>query len=408
MTHHDAFLHSIIESPEDDAPRLIYADWLEERGDPRRAEFIRLQCRLAGMAEGDPARADLLDREWELLTVYRQRWQPQATSVLAKYPFGSAFLRGFLARLNLPAAVLLENGDELFRTYPLEELRIRDVGGQLAEIARRPWLACVTSLNLSHNRLTRDDWEGLLDSPHLTQLRRLEIRSGCLDPERVERLTRWPGLRRLTHFSLDHYIDQDRPDLTNRLPPGWLPRLTPQLEHLTSLHLNDTPLTEADVAQLAGAPELASLTHLRLVSCGLTPTGAQVLGRASGLPALRNLAVGWNSFGDAGNAALLREPLLARLDTLDLSTTHFGPRAAAALAESPHLGRLRCLDLTQCHLGPGEAQVLATARFGALTELRLFNDKIGPKGMAALARSSHLAGLTHLDLLDNKIGPEGT
>ena len=35
--HDEAFLQAIRENPDDDAPRLIYADWLEERGDPRRA-----------------------------------------------------------------------------------------------------------------------------------------------------------------------------------------------------------------------------------------------------------------------------------------------------------------------------------------------------------------------------------
>lgn len=40
-------LRAILEKPEDDAPRLIYADWLEEDGQPERAEFIRVQCELA-------------------------------------------------------------------------------------------------------------------------------------------------------------------------------------------------------------------------------------------------------------------------------------------------------------------------------------------------------------------------
>lgn len=39
-----ALLRAVLEKPEDDAPRLIYADWLEENGDGERAEFIRLQC----------------------------------------------------------------------------------------------------------------------------------------------------------------------------------------------------------------------------------------------------------------------------------------------------------------------------------------------------------------------------
>ena len=38
---------AILDAPEDDVPRLAYADWLEEHGYDARAEFIRLQCRLA-------------------------------------------------------------------------------------------------------------------------------------------------------------------------------------------------------------------------------------------------------------------------------------------------------------------------------------------------------------------------
>ena len=36
-----AFLQAARDFPEDDAPRLVMADWLEERCDFYRAEFIR-------------------------------------------------------------------------------------------------------------------------------------------------------------------------------------------------------------------------------------------------------------------------------------------------------------------------------------------------------------------------------
>src|SRR5262249_49325190 len=39
-----SFLQAILDDPEADAPRLIFADWLEEHGDPR-GEFIHLQYR---------------------------------------------------------------------------------------------------------------------------------------------------------------------------------------------------------------------------------------------------------------------------------------------------------------------------------------------------------------------------
>lgn len=40
----EAFIREIVAHP-DDAPRLIYADWLEERGDPQ-GEFIRIYIRV--------------------------------------------------------------------------------------------------------------------------------------------------------------------------------------------------------------------------------------------------------------------------------------------------------------------------------------------------------------------------
>jgi uncharacterized protein (TIGR02996 family) len=41
MADERAFLAAILESPDDDSTKLVYADWLEERGDPR-GEYLRL------------------------------------------------------------------------------------------------------------------------------------------------------------------------------------------------------------------------------------------------------------------------------------------------------------------------------------------------------------------------------
>lgn len=40
MTIQEQFLWAILASPDSDLPRLQYADWLKEQGDPR-GEFIR-------------------------------------------------------------------------------------------------------------------------------------------------------------------------------------------------------------------------------------------------------------------------------------------------------------------------------------------------------------------------------
>lgn len=46
MTDADALLASILAYPEDDLPRLVFADWLDENGEHERAEFIRIGCEL--------------------------------------------------------------------------------------------------------------------------------------------------------------------------------------------------------------------------------------------------------------------------------------------------------------------------------------------------------------------------
>jgi uncharacterized protein (TIGR02996 family) len=44
-------LRAILAEPDEDTPRLMYADWLEEKGGSARAEFVRVQCELAGLKE---------------------------------------------------------------------------------------------------------------------------------------------------------------------------------------------------------------------------------------------------------------------------------------------------------------------------------------------------------------------
>lgn len=49
MTDDEAFIRAIVDAPRDDAPRLVYADWLDERGDPRGA-YLRAEMEWASAA----------------------------------------------------------------------------------------------------------------------------------------------------------------------------------------------------------------------------------------------------------------------------------------------------------------------------------------------------------------------
>ena len=77
MSIRDAFLADIAANPEDDAPRLVFADWLEENGEPERALFIRVQCCLAQMDPYDRQRRELVRAEQKLLRAFGNRWAEQ-------------------------------------------------------------------------------------------------------------------------------------------------------------------------------------------------------------------------------------------------------------------------------------------------------------------------------------------
>jgi uncharacterized protein (TIGR02996 family) len=106
MTPHDAFLRDIIANPDDDTPRLIYADWLEDQSDPR-GEFIHVQCLLADLAVEDPRRPALQARERELLARHQDQWLGPLRPLLS----GWTFRRGFLDAVSVPAATYLAHAD---------------------------------------------------------------------------------------------------------------------------------------------------------------------------------------------------------------------------------------------------------------------------------------------------------
>jgi uncharacterized protein (TIGR02996 family) len=69
-TDEDALLAAVAAAPLDDAPRLVYADWLQERGDEPRADYLRTVVSLMDSPD-DPAGvgkcmalADGLDAGW--------------------------------------------------------------------------------------------------------------------------------------------------------------------------------------------------------------------------------------------------------------------------------------------------------------------------------------------------------
>jgi uncharacterized protein (TIGR02996 family) len=144
------YLRQILAHPDDDGPRLVAADWWDERGAAERAEFVRVQCELhrlinrrdslgrrIGHVGAERIRA-LWRRERELLDPIRKGWcwssEIPAGWFLAasdRYAVGphpglpsALACRGFVEALTCSAADFLAPADALTAACPLRKVRL--------------------------------------------------------------------------------------------------------------------------------------------------------------------------------------------------------------------------------------------------------------------------------------------
>jgi uncharacterized protein (TIGR02996 family) len=151
LTDADCMLRAVIARPEDDAPRLAFADWCDEHGGEARGEFIRVQVELAEIAGTNSGCAKnprqgcrtceriiaLRRRESDLhmagvtTAIYReaQAFGIGAVGILDNGTPGYSFAyirRGFVAAVSLPAADFVRHAGELFGRWPIERVTLTD------------------------------------------------------------------------------------------------------------------------------------------------------------------------------------------------------------------------------------------------------------------------------------------
>jgi uncharacterized protein (TIGR02996 family) len=177
MTDGDALHAAILAAPDDDTPRLVYADWLDENGHPERAEFIRVQVALAHT----PTLA-LRSRETTLLALHEAAWL--APFKAAGQPlFGAAhgqFRRGFVEIVWMTAKEFVLRGELLFSRIPMRELRVtRTTEGEFHELVTDCELVeRLDGLDLSDRRLGDVAAMGVARGRHAGSLRMIRLR-GC-------------------------------------------------------------------------------------------------------------------------------------------------------------------------------------------------------------------------------------
>ena len=134
MTIHAAFIRSICETPDDDVPRLIYADWLEEHGDSVErlyGEFIHVQCALArdyprytGLLLDERGRG-LFERN-QAMREGMEEWALRGMPAGLKY-HGPVVWRGFVQGIELRQRAFLGHAGALAQAMPITGVRFPNV-----------------------------------------------------------------------------------------------------------------------------------------------------------------------------------------------------------------------------------------------------------------------------------------
>jgi uncharacterized protein (TIGR02996 family) len=328
MTTNEAFLRSIIDAPEDDTPRLVYADWLDDHDNPARAEFIRVQCALDQMPASDPRWPTLRQREQDLLGQYGWVWAEELGWQVAEW----SYRRGFIEAV------------EIGLEQPQEEI--------LAVLDRAPI------------RQLRDtsqfcDLSGVVDAlPHLERLTGLEFWGlYAFEDDLLATILASPHLRNLGTLILHH----DR---------------------------NGNIAGEDMLAEAMHSPHRANLQELAINVDGTwRGPSRKILNAIATSPHLRNLRkLNLSNAGDQGNRpemdlatirALGQSPNLAGLEELDLGQTSFPIEAWDEVLRWPWLSRLKWLRLHYARqVNP--PSILTVAELGNLPDYRqAFEQQVG-------------------------------
>ncbi len=360
LKEQEPFLAEIRENPDDPAGYAVFADWLEEKGDPR-GEFMNIQLQLEDEKLKTPARKKLQEQEKSLLKKHQREWlgdlapflidqQGKDTISYQRGPvYSFEFQRGFPAYIKV--RFLLPDFCKVLKRSPLSDemtrLHIGHIpdGDELSdefELDAESWsenrcfdaLSGCTFARLRHFEVSRDDGQSYAEGSgvhrlisRMPQLESLHLEARNVDAGAVFK-ARLPNLKSLNIHHLRDY-------------PMQLLARNKSLAQLKTLSCHPHALDDDDEPYI-------QLNDLKAIC------------RAKQLTSLENLSLYCTTVGDEGIDELLKSGLLARLTTLDLSNGCITDSGAEQLLNAA-LTKLNSMGLNSNYISPGMVKKLKAA-----------------------------------------------
>jgi uncharacterized protein (TIGR02996 family) len=235
MTQQQSLFRAILDAPEDDAPRLVYADWLEDNGQAQRCQLIRVQCELARIPPDDPRRQALQRQEAKLLRGRKKEWKAELPA-LRGVRWGE-LVRGFVGEAIVQSSFMFHrHARRIVEAIPLQVLRLRTVE-RLRAVGNSPCARHLRELHVVNQRIDGEVVQELADSPHLGKLEVLDLAGNALSVHGATILAQARGLPALRVLDLTD----------NRIGPAGglaLAGSRTLTKGLTSLRLGGNPLEQ--------------------------------------------------------------------------------------------------------------------------------------------------------------------
>jgi len=182
-----ALLAAIAAEPDEDAPRLVYADWLQEHDDEEQATFIRDAVRLEWLSDYEDEKRQRVAAQLDAAV---NRSGVEWLSELGVTGTALTYDRGMVESMVYDGIdQFMEDAPTLFARVPVRAVTICDLvlGDRdwLAVLAETPELLRLRELRLVNRWMPvpADGFERLVTSPHLANLETLAIQDAALNDE---------------------------------------------------------------------------------------------------------------------------------------------------------------------------------------------------------------------------------
>lgn len=400
MSDRSALLAAICANPEDDAPRLAFADWLDANEPDKRprkgapsawAALIRAECELERLeADGSAASAvfDYCARQ-DIRALELVRWSDRFPEVVPLVElhrtvekFRKASAKARAAALPKSARRAIAWGEDTHRGFPASA-EVEDWDRFVAALPELSAACPPVRLRLTSHEPPTGPAPGLV-----AWCRGLSVE--LRGPEHADLLVALSndpataGVRELSVES-ENGDECERALAAVAASPHWS-----GLRTFAFKSPFEFPLELRD--RLFDSPALRGLTRLHLNDPETTPSPAVL----AALPALRALALDWGAATDDHLAALAAAPTAGSLRELDLSAAGDIGRGVGAVLGSPHLRDLAVLRVDSAALGLDRA-ALAPLPPANLRVASFSKGKLSPGAVGAVLADGRFPHLLCFD-----------